>query len=578
MSDEQTRLGPDAAAPAGKKPGAKFKLAALALATVCLVIGAACWLCPPRGGDGNTEFAATSDLPAGMDALHLFQGWTKPDFVVVLTGQQHGYLLPCGCSEPQKGGLERRYNLIKRLENHGWPVVALDLGDVPQTQGPASLANVQGLIKYRYAMQAMKLIGYTAVGLGEYEAGLSLSHAVDEYALNESKPALLSANLVKKAELFPDADRKRDEWGKSYVGSWQVATVGGTRVGAVGVTSVYTPASIAALIAAGKLPPGSVIPPSVGGQVTASDRKIAFADPDKVIPVELAKMPADFRVLLYQGPVELARVLAAAFPPFNVILCLDSADDPPARPDIVKDKVTGKETLIVRLGHKSKYVGVVGVYAKPGQSFDMRYELVPMLPAFASTPAEAKDHPIRALMERYTRELKDDDYLARYGLGVPHPMQAALKDIPRFAEAKTGYIGSAACGKCHEPAYTVWKNSDHSHAYDTLVRARNPSLREYDAECIVCHTVGFRYEGGFKNARATPLMKDVGCESCHGPGEIHKKNPNNPAIHALINPWKGKPDKIQGMCQTCHDEENDVNWNFAKWKTKNIIHMTPPPE
>src|SRR5262249_32731323 len=64
---------------------------------------------------------------------HLFQGWTRPDFVIVLSGQQYGYLLPCGCSRPQKGGLERRYNLIQLLEKRGWPVVSVDLGDVPQT-------------------------------------------------------------------------------------------------------------------------------------------------------------------------------------------------------------------------------------------------------------------------------------------------------------------------------------------------------------------------------------------------------------------------------------------------------------
>ena len=29
---------------------------------------------------------------------------------LLLSGESHGYLQPCGCSEPQKGGLARRYN------------------------------------------------------------------------------------------------------------------------------------------------------------------------------------------------------------------------------------------------------------------------------------------------------------------------------------------------------------------------------------------------------------------------------------------------------------------------------------
>src|SRR5262245_51001753 len=129
-------------------------------------------------------------LPAG-----LFRGWPKPDLALVLSGEQHGYLLPCGCSRPQYGGLERRYNLIRLLRGQGWPVAAVDLGDVPQNEGPRKLPNVQGLIKYRYAMEAMDRMGYLAVGLGEYEAGLSLFSVLAEYALNYKTPRVLAANL-----------------------------------------------------------------------------------------------------------------------------------------------------------------------------------------------------------------------------------------------------------------------------------------------------------------------------------------------------------------------------------------------
>ena len=77
----------------------------------------------------------------------------------------------------------------------------------------------------------------------------------------------------------------------------------------------------------------------------------------------------------------------------------------------------------------------------------------------------------------------------------------------------------------HEPAYDVWEKSKHAHAYEALVKATRPALRQYDGECIVCHTVGFAYESGFKNERATPHLKNVGCESCHGPASEHVKDP-----------------------------------------------------
>src|SRR3954447_4519943 len=143
--------------------GLAFKLAALGLTVVSALAGTglAQWLRSP---------APSVPAPAGPQLPgRLFHGWDKPDLVLVLSSQQHGYLLPCGCSRPQVGGLERRYNFLRLLRGRGWPVVAVDLGDIPQREGPVKLPNHQGLIKYRYAMTALKQMGYSAVGLGEYE-------------------------------------------------------------------------------------------------------------------------------------------------------------------------------------------------------------------------------------------------------------------------------------------------------------------------------------------------------------------------------------------------------------------------
>ena len=54
------------------------------------------------------------------------------------------------------------------------PVAATISGSLAQRQGPSQLPNVQGLIMYRYAMEALKKMGYLDVGLGEYESALSL--------------------------------------------------------------------------------------------------------------------------------------------------------------------------------------------------------------------------------------------------------------------------------------------------------------------------------------------------------------------------------------------------------------------
>ena len=170
---------PDDQADAGRKPPAgrtpfgrrlTFQLAALGLIVVSGLAGTGlAWLLRPPGVTDKSDPKATGPLAP------YFHDWDKPELVLVLTADQHGYLSPCGCSEPQKGGLERRYNFIRMLKDRGWPVVAVDLGNVPQVEAPAGLPNRQGLIKYRYAMRAMKEMGYIAVGIGENETSMPLS-------------------------------------------------------------------------------------------------------------------------------------------------------------------------------------------------------------------------------------------------------------------------------------------------------------------------------------------------------------------------------------------------------------------
>jgi hypothetical protein len=602
VMSEQTNVGPNSATPAGRRPGSArgtaVKVAALVLASLCLVIGAACWL-----HNGGTETPTTEQSPPANDR-GLFFKWPEPLFTVVLSAQEYGYLQPCGCSDPQYGGLERRYNVLQSLRlpknqgGRGWPVVAYDLGDIAQKEGPAKLANVQALIKYRYSMHALRLMGYSAVSFGETEAALPLSAAIDEYALNESKPPVLAYNLANKDKLFPDKQRTEPEWEKSYVGSWQVSQVTpDVKVSALGIIGTHDPEAIKGWIKKGVLPAGLDLPPSVGKQITDIDPKAKFTPANAAMPAGVAAMGArnpDFRVLLYQGPVELARLIPKAVPDFNIVLCLGVEDEPPGQPEVVK---TAKgETWVIRVGHKGKNIGVVGVFKpqKAGAPFEMKYQLVPIGPEYKTPPAQAPGQPIIALMERYTKELKADDYLSKYGK-LPHGTQVALKRTPVAGVAASEYVGSAACQECHPNSFKIWKDSKHSGAYATLEGAKNPSLREYDAECIVCHTVGFRYQSGFASAARTPNLKDVGCESCHGPCEAHVKRPRSAEIRALINPWKAPPGetpaqqaarqlKIQGMCMECHDHDNDVNWKddpktgetaFAK-KWKHVVHMMPP--
>jgi hypothetical protein len=279
------------------------------------------------------------------------------------------------------------------------------------------------------------------------------------------------------------------------------------------------------------------------------------------------------------------------FPDFPVVLCLSEEDEPPVYMMDVKNDQTGTTSYIVRLGQKGKHVGVLGVYRNPQgkRPFSFKYELVELGEEYMTPPNQETNHPIVKMMEDYTRDLQKNNYLARYGQ-KNHLLQA-MNPVPGLRNPENGvptYIGSKACGKCHEHAFDVWEKSPHSHAYQTLVNAKRPSLRQFDGECIVCHTVGFGYKSGFTSVNQTKHLENVGCESCHGPGSLHAKNPNDEEWKARMNQlWRGaapnrKEFKIETeLCITCHDTDNDVTWkhdkNYDPFKDKwgKIIHTTP---
>jgi hypothetical protein len=281
-----------------------------------------------------------------------------------------------------------------------------------------------------------------------------------------------------------------------------------------------------------------------------------------------------------------AVLCAENYPEFPVIVCLSEEDEPPADPTRVDHPRGSKRdyNYIFRLGHKGKNVGVLGVY-RNGQgntAFRFEYQLVEMGEEYMTPKEQEENHPIIKMMEDYTRELKDKNYLALYGQSK-HTLQAMqpVAELDEPGDGKPVYIGSEACRTCHRKAYKVWKDTPHSHAYQTLVDARRPSLRQHDGECIVCHTVGFGYTSGFTSEQQTPKLENVGCESCHGPGSLHAKNPHNEEWQKRMNqPWRGAKNKnakdlaIDRFCQSCHDIDNDVTWinNAFPTKWKKIIH------
>jgi hypothetical protein len=510
------------------------------------------------GGDKNDPL---TEIPNT-----LFRGWPKPDLAILLSGQTLGYLQPCGCSEPQYGGLVRRYNLVKLLEKKGWTVEGIELGEIyPNPKYLSDQARIflpeQARDKFRTTLRALELANYRDFGLGLTEMQMPLLSALTDFnQLNLKNLKPLSLDLKDPEQLL---------WEKFKVRSDHVV---GTQV-KVGVSSMIAP---------------SVAKELVGIPLVDFFPNNAMI---KVLLPAFAKQKVDAAILLVHGTEqeaeEVARLCFAeraknpALPKINLIVHTSFADIGPSQPQEVKDQ-QGKDTGIRRLymGHKGKEVGVLGVYRRPGGGTnDLKYELVHMGPEFNTPEAQVKDHKMMELMEEYSQSVKNNDYLGAYkALRTRHESQKNPNLLGMGFDAK--YVGSKRCGDCHTKAYEVWKNTPHAKAFDELVTAKNPGLRQFDPECVTCHTVGFKHPTGYYDppTGANPVqianfnekLLHVGCESCHGPGSFHANAPNNKNFLPIINPIKlkdaqGNPDPtamvlLDRFCQQCHDSENDVHW------------------
>ena len=566
----------------------------------CLTVATGFWVMSDRqaGRHSSADPVDGGSKPASLGGVALYATWPKqpPDLALVLTGQTYGYLSPCGCSRPQKGGLERRANYINSLREKGWTVVGLDLGDAAPPKGLAK----QNLLKYRYLMQALAAIGYAAIGLGEYEFHTPLFNLLAEYTLQftNQRPIILAANLLgvqrdnagKPLQVFPrEVYFSAGPNNRAMIEAFEVIT--NPEKPSIGVVGVI-----------GK---------DAAAKAEKLDPQFGFADNGSMIKnalVALAQHPAkpEIRVLLYSGPLAQAKAAAEAFPQFQVVLCQSEEAEPPQFPTVVNNG----QTMIVQVGQKGQNVGVVGIF-KSAAGFDLKYQLVPIGEEFL-TPTDPdpvknaaieKNHKVLALLEQYSAEVKKNDLLAlARSKPLQHPAQI------QQPQANLTYVGAETCAKCHAAEYAVWKSSKHSHAYEALEKyATRPSLRQYDPECVICHTTGFEYIGGFQNETISAHLKHNGCENCHGPGSGHAKQPFNKDFYTALMPWKAnvgpeaklpsldfikamaakKPlergsvamnpsqkqlvSAVTSMCMKCHDGENDPKFEFYEYFPK-IYH------
>ncbi|EDL56692.1 multiheme c-type cytochrome [Gimesia maris] len=481
----------------------------------------------PEAPAAKSPHAATSvsrtAAPAGSPKP-LFKDWPAPKLAIVLTGERHGYLEPCGCTQNQTGGVSLLANLFKQIEDRKWPVTAFDLG------GLVKRNRRQSQIKYETILASMKDMNYAGVGLGPEElrfgADIFLQLHNPEPQAPNTTPTFLAANIL---------ILETPGLGKT---AFKIVEVGGVKMA---VTSILSKSQ------AEKFP------------------DITWQEPAKVLPDVIQQMQAakpDLMILLSQSEKEESKALAEKFPQFDLLLTAGGVEDPLGEPTFIGN------TMMVDVGHKGKSAGVVGYYpdqadkADPSKRF--RFTVIELdKQRFKDTPKMAEH------MQFYQDRLKQED-LAAKELPIDHPRGAT-------------FVGAETCGECHTKAYEKWLTTAHAHAYESLIKGRKDQIergekivsRIYDPECLSCHVTGWqpqeviRYESGFVNKQESPHLLGQQCENCHGPGsghielvEMDKLEEAKKVMRVTLAEAK------KNTCFQCHDLDNSPKFEFDSYWEK----------
>ena len=147
------------------------------------------------------------------------------------------------------------------------------------------------------------------------------------------------------------------------------------------------------------------------------------------------------------------------------------------------------------------------------------------------------DQPtVRSILQIFYDKIAADEALQ--ALGKPlFPNESLEKDNENY------YVGSGSCSGCHQSEFKQWQSSRHAFAFNTLLKAQ----KHFHPDCVSCHVVGFGYESGYGIQEDQDHFRNVGCETCHGPGGKHMAKPSRENIRGEVQ---------KSICMECHNEKH----------------------
>ena len=474
---------------------------------VALVAAASC---------SKSEVKSTGAVATGEPAP------SKPTFTVFATAEVRGQIGPCGCTTDPLGDISRTAQLIEQARAAG-PVLFVDAGSLLYSRAPipAALETQENLKADLLAKTYQTALKVDALGIGPAD-------------LPAGPAGIDHLRLPRMAANAPDA-------GISVVAP-KIVEVGGAKAGVFAVIGdgAVTGIQLGDAIAAGKQAVAQLrgqgaqvviglIQAANKGDATKLVRDIGGIDlaiaglgalapePEQVeieareigtgwlvVPVNRGQVVARIDVTV-RGPGPLVDAIGPAAATARLagldqrLAALDAdltafAADQSADPKFVAQKRQERTQLAADRDRLKQHPLVVPPH---GSYFTLEQVRI--------NKALACDPQVQDAVSQFYRATGEANVKAAASVAVQAP-----------ARGHAGYTGTESCTDCHADAVAFWTKTVHATAWKTL----EDRGQQFDLDCIGCHVTGWQRPGG-ANLGHNDKLRDIQCETCHGPGSIH---------------------------------------------------------
>jgi len=473
--------------------------------------------------------------PAGKDT---------PSFRMAVVTDLKGYLEPCGCTSNPLGGIDRLAAQIRTLREGPAPVVFLIAGDV--FFDTAELESVR-------VDQANRNAKTLAEILERLEVTAILPGRRDRAQPPQALEALRRAASFRWLAMESDADVLQTE-----VGRLRLAIVG-ARPGAErdAVTAAVGAARGQADLAV-VLVDGSRRDANRMGAIDGVDFVLqgGLDEDDPIPPHQAGKAWVLHASRQGQGLTVVDVYRKKKDEPF-----VDRSAWSRSERVGQLDQQIGDLSAKIATWEKSGDVDPADLEAQRDRLAELKKERQALDVSAVQTDGNALFASWIPLPKKAPRDREIESLMRKHDKVVNDANRIAFADLkpPPLGPEDTAYVGSAACSGCHDKAYAWWRNHSHGVAYLTL-QQRN---KEYNLDCVACHVTGYDQPGGSTvTHNLDGALVNVGCESCHGPGAAHAKDPDNVGIPR---------DTPASTCVQCHNAQHSDLFDYDGYRKTLVV-------